>query len=217
MRVHAALVNAFTVCQAECQPLLILVSLGCFFTLIHISDSRRGALKSAACHGWSSCPRSWGVTLLGFTGFHFCFSLHSGLGTHPSWPLCLLSSIHHVVIHRVRREGWGWGSSLLLYPLPSHVPAVTVSALWSSTSPAGRWACCDGPLSRQHSGQECSGTAPVQVTTGTGEEQGWPPWSKRVLSSWWGQNWYQYLQKLGEEESKYRMWEKLRGRDNLQD
>lgn len=76
MRVHAALVNAVTVCQTECRPLLILVSLGCFFPLIHVSDSRRGALKSAARHGWSSCPHSWGVTawlhwfpLLLFTSF----------------------------------------------------------------------------------------------------------------------------------------------------
>lgn len=37
----------------------------------------------------------------------------------------------------------------LVYPLPSHATAVTVSALCSSTSTAGRWACSDGLLPRQ--------------------------------------------------------------------
>lgn len=153
MRVHAALVNAFTVCQAECRPLLILVSLGCFFTLIHISDSRRGALKSAACHSWSSCPRSWGVTLLGFTGFHFCFSLHSGLGTHPAYAPVLVR-LHPSCCDPQGQEG---RLGLRLFPAalstpipcPSsdsqclgvvHQPCRKVGMLWWATFQAAFWA-----------------------------------------------------------------------------
>lgn len=178
MRVPAALVGAVTVCQAECQPLLILVSLGFFSPLIHVSDSRRGTLKSAAHHSWSSCPHSWGVTLLGFTGFHllFLWVFHSGMSTHPSWHLCLLSSICHIVIHGGQegrlglRQAWtaeGTGCSLLVYPLPSHATAVTVRALCSSTITAGRWACCGGLLPRQH---HCAG---MQWPSSCGGHQGY--------------------------------------------
>lgn len=80
------------------------------------------------------------------------------MSTHSSWHLCLLSSVGHIVIPGgqeewlgLGRRGLQWtGCSWLLYPLPSHATEGTVSALCSSTSAAGRWACCDGPLPRQH-------------------------------------------------------------------
>lgn len=51
VRVHAALVRAVTVCWLNVSHSLFL-GLWDFFPLIHVSDSRRGALKSAA-------PRCW--------------------------------------------------------------------------------------------------------------------------------------------------------------
>lgn len=51
MRVHAALVSAVTVCRAEFQPLLILVSLGLFplqFTFLTQEEERFRAQAIAA-------------------------------------------------------------------------------------------------------------------------------------------------------------------------
>lgn len=161
---------------------------------------------------------------LGFT----CFSCeHFILGWAPTLHgsfACSAQSVPWWSL-RVRREGWGWGrpglqsnqavpAGLSAHPMPQQQ---RVSALCSSTSTAGRWACCDGPFPRQHLCAGMQYTAPVEVTRGSGEEWGQPPWSGRVLSGCWGQNWYQYWHKLGEKEGECRMWEKLRGRDNLQD
>lgn len=202
--------------------------LGFFFPLIHISDSRRGTLKSAAHPGWSSCPHSWGVTLLGFTVFHllFLWAFHSGMSTHPSWQLCLPSSVCHTVIHgglggrlglrQTWTAEWPGRSCWFIHshPVPQQwqwVPRVPPPALQEG----GR--AVMGHFLGSTSVQERSSTAPVEVTRGTGGGWGQPPWNKRVSSGSWGQNWYQYLQKLGEKEGECRMWEKLRGRDNLQD
>lgn len=141
-----------------------------FFPLIPISDSRRREkLKSTAHHDWSSCPHSWGVTLFGFTAFHSLF-----LQVFHSWPLCLLSSISHIVVCGVRgklglRQTWTAErtgcSHGLSAPIPCHSRAKE---------------CLVFPHQHLH-----------QLTRATGER---PPWSRRVLSGCWGQNWYQCLQ-----------------------
>lgn len=191
---------------------------------MHVSDSRRGTLKSTARHGWSSCPHSWGVTLLDFTAFHFFSCGHFTLGWAPTLHGTFACSAPSVTLWSVgvRREGWGWGRHGLQreqavprwfirsHPMPQRwpwVPCVPPPALQEGGHAVmGR---CPGSATVQR----CSGPAPGEVTRGTGEEWGHTPWSKRVLSGCWGQN----CKKLGEKEGECRMWEKLKGRDNLQD
>lgn len=99
---------------------------------MHVSDSRRGTLKSTARHDWSSCPHSWGVTLLDFTAFHFFSCGHFTLGWAPTLHGTFACSAPSVTLWSVgvRREGWGWGRhglqseqavpSGLSTPIPCH-------------------------------------------------------------------------------------------------
>lgn len=181
VRVPAALVGAVTVCQAECQPLLILVSLGFFSPLIHVSDSRRGTLKSAAHHSWSSCPHSW-VWLCLVSLVSTCFSCgYFILGWAPTLHGTFACSAPSVTLWSmgVRREGWGWGRHGL-----QREQAVPCWFIHSHPMPQQwQWGPCVPPPSLQEGGHAvvgccpgsttvrgCSGPAPVEVTRGTGEE-----------------------------------------------
>lgn len=111
-----------------------------FFPLIHVSDSRRGKLKSAAHHSWSSRPHRWGMKPCLLSLVFTCFScgqwelpLVFGMSTHPAWHLGLLSSIHHVTISGGQEQRLGlthtWtvgstGSYPLFYLLPSCVDKI---------------------------------------------------------------------------------------------
>lgn len=120
VKVHAALVGAVAVCRAECQPLLILVSLGFFFSL-NWCFSRRGILKSAAHPGWGAAHTA-GVWLCLVSLVFTCISCgHFILGWAPTLHGSFVCSAQSVAWWSmgvrwsvgVRTEGWGWGRCVL--------------------------------------------------------------------------------------------------------